>query len=131
MTAYHFNRSTGQLKAFHTCSTLPEGFDGSQNTCADIEITRDGRHVYASNRGHNSIAGFSVDTKTGKLTSIGQFSTGNAPRSFNLDSDNHWMVAAGQRSHDLHVYKRDDTRQPKTDPSATHWPRTVVGTIHP
>ncbi|MEC9082048.1 MAG: beta-propeller fold lactonase family protein, partial [Verrucomicrobiota bacterium] len=90
-------------------STLPEGFDGSQNTCADIEITRDGRHVHASNRGHNSIAGFSVDTKTGKLTSIGQFSTGNTPRSFNLDSDNHWMVAAGQRSHNLHVYKRDDT----------------------
>ena len=108
-TASRHTISTGQLKAFHTCSTLPEGFDGSQNTCADIEITRDGRHVHASNRGHNSIAGFSVDTKTDKLTSIGQFSTGNTPRSFNLDSDNHWMVAAGQRSHNLHVYKRDDT----------------------
>ena len=108
-TASRHTISTGQLKAFHTCSTLPEGFDGSQNTCADIEITRDGRHVHASNRGHNSIAGFSVDTKTGKLTSISQFSTGNTPRSFNLDSDNHWMVAAGQRSHNLHVYKRDDT----------------------
>jgi 6-phosphogluconolactonase len=109
VTAYHFNRDTGQLKAFHSQSTLPTDFDGSQNTCADIEITRDGRFVYASNRGHNSIAGFSVDAKTGKLTSIGQFVTGAIPRSFNLGPDNQWMVAAGQRSHDLHVYKRDST----------------------
>lgn len=109
VTAYHFNRDTGQLKAFHSQSTLPTDFDGSQNTCADIEITRDGRFVYASNRGHNSIAGFSVDAKTGKLTSIGQFVTGAIPRSFNLDPDNQWMIAAGQRSHDLHVYKRDST----------------------
>ena len=88
---------------------MPADFDGSQNTCADIEITRDGRFVYASNRGHNSIAGFSVNAKTGKLTSIGQFATGNTPRSFNLNTDNRWMIAAGQRSHDLHIYKRDDT----------------------
>jgi 6-phosphogluconolactonase len=107
VTAYHLNRDTGQLKAFHSQSTLPVDFDGSQNTCADIEITIDGRFVYASNRGHNSIAGFSVNTTTGKLTSIGQFATGATPRSFNLGPDNHWMIAAGQRSHDLHVYKRD------------------------
>ena len=107
VTAYHFNLDTGQLKAFHSQSTLPTDFDGSQNTCADIEITSDGRFVYASNRGHNSIAGFSVDAKTGKLTSIGQFVTGAIPRSFNLDPDNQWMIVAGQRSHDLHVYKRD------------------------
>ena len=109
VTAYHFNLDTGQLKAFHSQSTLPADFDGSQNTCADIEITSDGRFVYASNRGHNSIAGFSVDAKTGKLTSIGQFVTGAIPRSFNLDPDNQWMIVAGQRSHDLHVYKRDST----------------------
>ena len=50
-----------------------------------------------------------MDAKTGKLTSIGQFVTGAIPRSFNLGPDNQWMVAAGQRSHDLHVYKRDST----------------------
>ena len=42
-----------------------------------------------------------------RLTSIGQFATGSTPRSFNLDPENQWMVASGQRSHDLHVYKRD------------------------
>ena len=99
VTAYHFNRDTGQLKAFHSESTLPSDFDSSQNTCADIEITSDGRFVYASNRGHNSIAGFSVDVMTGKLTSIGHFVTGAIPRSFNLAPNNQWMIVAGQRSH--------------------------------
>ena len=107
VTAYHLNRSTGLLKAFHTSSTLPTDFDGSKNTCADIEITQDGKFVYASNRGHNSIAGFAVDPKTGKLKSIGQFLTGETPRSFNLGPNNKWMIAAGQRSHDLHIYKRN------------------------
>ena len=107
VTAYSFNHASGQLKAFHTASTLPIGFDGSKNTCADIEITQDGKFVYASNRGHNSIAGFAVDTKTGKLKSIGQFLTGETPRSFNLGPNNKWMIAAGQRSHDLHIYKRN------------------------
>ena len=110
VTAYAFDRATGQLKAFHTASTVPPGFDGSKNTCADIEISNDGKFVYASNRGHNSIAGFAVDSKTGKLRSIGQFTTGEIPRSFNLSPNNKWMVAAGQRSHDLHIYERN----PKT-----------------
>ena len=110
VTAYTFDRATGQLKAFHTASTLPAGFDGSKNTCADIEISNDGKFVYASNRGHNSIAGFAVNPKTGKLRSIGQFATGEIPRSFNLSPNNKWMVAAGQRSHDLHIYERN----PKT-----------------
>ncbi|MAH75259.1 MAG: hypothetical protein CBC62_03160 [Opitutia bacterium TMED102] len=87
VTAYHFDREIGQLKAIHTRSTLPADFDGIQNTCADIEITADGRFVYASNRDHNSIAGFSLDAKSGKLKSIGQFATGSTPRSFNLDPE--------------------------------------------
>ena len=117
VTAYHFDRKTGQLKAFHTSSALPADFDGGKNSCADIEITTDGNFVYASNRGHNSIAGFSVNSTDGKLTSIGQFATGNTPRSFNLSPDNNWVIAAGQKSNDLHVYKRSPatgklTKQP-------------------
>ena len=107
VTAYKLNRNTGQLKAFHTVSTLPAGFDGGKNTCADIEISADGKFIYASNRGHNSIAGFAVDANTGKLNSIGQFDTGETPRSFNLGPNGKWLIAAGQRSHDLHIYKRN------------------------
>ena len=86
---------------------MPSDFDGGKNSCADIEITTDGKFIYASNRGHNSVAGFSVNSTDGKLTSIGQFATGNTPRSFNLSPDNSWVIAAGQKSNDLHVYKRD------------------------
>ena len=107
VTAYMLNRNTGQLKTFHTVSTLPVGFDGSKNTCADIEISADGKFIYASNRGHNSIAGFAVDANTGRLDSIGHFDTGETPRSFNLGPNGKWLVAAGQRSHDLHIYKRN------------------------
>ena len=70
----------------------------------------DGKFIYVSNRGHNSITGFAVDAKTGKLKSIGQFATGEVPRSFNLGPNNKWLIAAGQRSHDLHIYERN----PKT-----------------
>ena len=110
VTAYRFNKITGQLKSFHTLSTLPKDFDGNKNSCADIEITLDGKFIYASNRGHNSIAGFAVDPKTGTLKSLGQFPTGQVPRSFNLGPNNKWLIAAGQRSHDLHTYERN----PKT-----------------
>ena len=117
VTAYHYDKSTGTVKPFQTTSTLPAGFDGAKNSCADIEITNDGKFVYASNRGHNSVAGFSVNSTDGKLTSIGQFKTGDTPRSFNLSPDNNWVIAAGQKSHDLHVYKRSSatgkfTKQP-------------------
>ena len=108
VTAYHFNRETGTLDPFQTVTTLPPDFSGN-NSCADIEITSDGRFVYASNRGHNSVAGFAVDLESGKLTAIGQAPTGDTPRSFNLSPDGTLLVAAGQASHDLHSYRRDST----------------------
>ena len=122
VTAYHFNKTTGTVKPFQTTSTLPADFDGAKNSCADIEITTDGKFVYASNRGHNSVAGFSVNSADGKLTSIGQFKTGNTPRSFNLSPDNNWVIVAGQKSHDLHVYKRNPgsgklNKQPTVTPT--------------
>ena len=106
VTAYHYNRAKGQLAPFQTVSTLPEDWS-PRNTCADIEITSDGRFVYASNRGHDSIAAFEVDLKTGELKRAGRFSTGQTPRSFNLSPDGNWLVAAGQKSNDLTTYRRD------------------------
>ena len=106
VTAYRYDPEKGTVRPLQTVSTLPEGYS-ERNSCADIEITGDGRFVYASNRGHNSIAAFGVDTTTGKLTPIGRFSTGDTPRSFNLSPDGRWLVAAGQRSGDLTTYRRD------------------------
>lgn len=106
VTAYQYDKATGVVKPFHTASTLPVGFAG-KNSCADLHMTTDGRFVYASNRGHDSIAGFAVDEKTGQLTSIGQFATAQTPRSFALTPDNNWVIAAGQDSNTLVIHKRD------------------------
>ena len=106
VTVHSFDKSHGTLDAVQTLSTLPEGFD-EKNTCADVEVTPDGRFVYVSNRGHDSIAGFRVDGKSGRLESIGQFPTEQTPRSFNIDPSGRYMVAAGQSSGKLATYRLD------------------------
>ena len=106
VTAYRYDSDKGTVEPFQTTSTLPTDYTG-KNTCADIEISRDARFVYASNRGHDSIAAFSVSSTTGALKALGQFPTGKTPRSFNLSPDNRWLVAAGQSSNDLTTYRRD------------------------
>lgn len=102
VSVFDFDRNTGQIRLRQTLSTLPENFDQS-NSCADLEITPDGRFLYASNRGHNSIAGFRVSSKTGRLESIGQFPTETTPRSFAITPSGKWLVAAGQSSGYLQI----------------------------
>ncbi|MDA1315450.1 MAG: lactonase family protein [Acidobacteria bacterium] len=106
VTVHAFNPSNGTLDAVQTLSTLPEGFAGN-NTCADVEVTPDGRFVYVSNRGHDSIAAFRVDKSSGRLEAIGQFPTERTPRSFNIDPSGRYMVAAGQSSGTLATYRLD------------------------
>ena len=118
VTAYRLNESTGTLTAFQTLSTLPEDFE-RKNTCADIEVTPSGRFVYASNRGHDSIAGFSIDARTGKLTPIGQAPTEKTPRSFNIDPAGNFLYAAGQASVNLAAY-RIDTQTGRLNRFATY-----------
>ncbi|MEQ8786373.1 MAG: beta-propeller fold lactonase family protein [Pirellulaceae bacterium] len=105
VTAYTRDK-TGVLSKLQNLSTLPADFDG-RNTCADVELSPDGAFLYASNRGHDSLAGFRVDAETGKLTPIGNFPTEATPRSFNISPDGRYLVAAGQGSGKLAVYRRD------------------------
>ena len=106
VTVHAFDTSKGTLEAVQTLSTLPEGF-AEKNTCADVEVTPDGRFVYVSNRGHDSIAGFRVDKSSGRLEAIGQFPTERTPRSFNIDPSGRYMVSAGQGSGTLATYRLD------------------------
>jgi 6-phosphogluconolactonase len=78
-----------------------------KGSCADIHISADGRFVYASNRGHDSLAVFSVNTKTGDLTPQGQTPTEKTPRSFCLVPGDQFVVSAGEGSHKLIVFRRD------------------------
>jgi 6-phosphogluconolactonase len=93
-----------------TLSTLPEGFSG-ENTCADIHVSPDGNFLYASNRGHHSIAIFSVDPENGTLTALGHEPTrGETPRNFNLSPDGRYLLVANQTTNSLVSFSRD----PKT-----------------
>lgn len=88
----------GRLSPEQTLSTIPADFDGTQNSTARCVITPDGQFVYVANRGHDSIAGFSIDQSTGRLSPLGQLRTEKTPRSFAIDSASRFLYVAGQSS---------------------------------
>jgi len=94
----------GALSALETISTLPGGFDGESNTGADIHVSPDGRYLYASNRGHESLAMFAVGAG-GSLALLGQIETEERPREFDVSPDGRFVVAAGQTSGHLQSYR--------------------------
>jgi 6-phosphogluconolactonase len=106
VTAYHFDPTNGTLEPFQTITTLPQDFVG-ENTCAQIHIAPLGRFLYASNRGHDSIACFSIDAETGELETRGQQPTEEMPRAFNIDPDGNFLFAAGLVTGKLSTYQID------------------------
>ncbi len=104
VTGFHQDRMTGKLKEFQTISTLPSDFS-DENSCADVEITPNGKFLYASNRGHDSIAGYSIDLSTGRLTSLGQQPTEKTPREFNIDPTGNYLYSAGESSGRMASYQ--------------------------
>lgn len=102
-----YDGETGTFTELQYHSTLPEDFtDHSQG--AAIHVSCDGRFVYVSNRGHNSIAVFRIDENTGKVTLVEHvFTEGNWPRDFILDPGEQYIICANERSHNLVLYKRD------------------------
>jgi 6-phosphogluconolactonase len=104
VTGYRLDTSTGTLSAFQTITTLPAGCT-ERNTCSQIQISASGKFLYAPNRGHNSIAGFSVDPSTGRLTAIGHVSTEPVPGAFSLDPEGTFLFAAGNQSGRLASYR--------------------------
>jgi len=86
-------------------STLPTDFKGT-NYCADIHVSADGKFLYGSNRGHNSIAVFEIESETKQLKSAGFVSVeGDWPRNFALSPDGNYLLAANQKSGNLTVFK--------------------------
>lgn len=102
-----YNPENGSFSEGTYISTLPSDFNELSQGGA-IHISSDGRFVYVSNRGHNSIASFSVDQGTYELTFIEHTSTeGNWPRDFVLDPTEQFIVSSNQESHNLVLYARD------------------------
>lgn len=89
--------------------TIPEDFEG-KNYCADIHVSADGKYLYCSNRGHNSISTFSIN-KYGQIERLGETPTnGEWPRNFTLTPGGKFMLVANQNSNNITVYGID----PKT-----------------
>ncbi|QTD37171.1 lactonase family protein [Polaribacter batillariae] len=91
----------------NTVSTLPKNFTDNSKA-ADIHISDDGKFVYASNRGHNSIAIFEVNPENGNLKTVGYKDVlGDNPRNFSLSPDNKFLVVANQDTNNIISFKRD------------------------
>lgn len=107
LTALAYDGNEGTLTELQTVSTLPEGYTGGKS-CADIHVSPDGRFVYGSNRGHDSIVIFAIDPATGRLTLVGHTLTqGRTPRNFALDPTGTYLFAANQDSNTIVTFRRD------------------------
>ena len=95
---YARDSKTMQLKQEQSVLSLPETFDASQNSTAECLLTPDGKFLYVANRGHNSIAGFSVNHSNGRLTRISITPTEAVPRSFTISADGRQLYVAGEAS---------------------------------
>lgn len=99
--------ATAALSTVQTLSTLPAAWTG-ENYPADIHVAPGGRTLYVSNRGHDSVAVFSVAPVTGTLTLQQVIPTGGSwPRNFSLDPTGRWLLVANQRSGSIVVFERD------------------------
>ena len=104
---YAYDAGTGVLRELQSISTLPKGFNGT-STGAEIEIDPSGKFLFASNRGDDSIAIFSIDSRTGTLTHVDTDPTGGkTPRHFTVDPTGTWLLAANQDSDNITVFRFD------------------------
>jgi 6-phosphogluconolactonase len=97
----------GRLKAVQSgVDILPPGFAG-QPWAADLHLTPDGRHLYASERTSSTLAHWTVDADTGALTLQGHTAVETQPRGFAIDPSGRYLLVAGQLSHHLGCYAMD------------------------
>jgi 6-phosphogluconolactonase len=123
ITSLSWDAASGRLAAAGSVSALPSGYSGKSWT-AEIAVHPNGRFLYGSNRGHDSIAVFAV-APTGRLTLLEHESTrGKTPRNFAIDPSGKWLIAANQKSDSLAVFSIDQ----ETGALTPVGPLTHVGT---
>ena len=103
--AFAYDPKRGAFIWLQTLSTLPRDFTGTSTT-AEIRVHPSGKWVYGTNRGHNTVAIFEVDQKTGKLDVVGWESTrGEIPRGMNIDPSGTFLYAGNQNSNSIAVFR--------------------------
>ncbi len=108
-STFEYDPKRGALRLKDTISTLPAGYKvTNDDSTAEIRVHPSGKFVYGSNRGHDSIAVFAVDSVEGTLTPVEQVLTqGKTPRGFDLDPTGAYLIAANQDSDSLVVFQID------------------------
>jgi 6-phosphogluconolactonase len=102
-----FTIDGGKLTELQTLGTVPDEAK-AHNTTAEIIISHDGRHLYVANRGHDSVAIFSIDRKTGMLTHTENVpSGGRTPRNIRIDPTGAWLFAANENGGNVTEFKVD------------------------
>lgn len=127
-TVSHLIRSPeSEFSEVSAISTLPTEYT-EENTCADIHITSNGKFLFASNRGHNSIVSYRVNSEDGSLTLIGFTPTeGDHPRNFALSPDEKFLIVANQKTNNLVSFEiNEDGSLTKIDEKAAPSPVCVL-----
>jgi 6-phosphogluconolactonase len=107
VTTFNYNASAGTLTQTQTISMLPADYTGPKSA-AEIAVHPNGKFLYASHRGNNSIAIFRIDSGSGALTAAGRISTqGKTPRNFAIDPTGAFLLAANQDSGSIAVFRID------------------------
>lgn len=131
VSVYAYDGARGALTYLQTLSTLPAGADAAAlgNSTAETRVHPNGKFVYVSNRGHNSIAIFRVIDAQGTLEAVGHESTrGKVPRNFGIDPTGQYLLAANQDSGTIAVFRIDGERgtlAPLGEPVAVPMPVCV------
>jgi 6-phosphogluconolactonase len=107
LSSHRWNSEDGSMPLVHTLSTLPDWFAGVNST-AHVLVSPDGRFIYGSNRSHNSIAIFSVNPSTGRMTYVGeQWTFGDSPRNFNIDPTGRFLYVGHQNTDNITIFRID------------------------
>lgn len=107
ITAFSYDEQLGQLTTIQTVPTLPPQYSG-ENACADIHISPDGCFLYGSNRGHDSIVVYAIDSTDGSLQFVEHASTlGQHPRGFAMSPDGHFILVANRDTDNIVTFHRN------------------------
>jgi 6-phosphogluconolactonase len=109
LSSLSYDAEKGTFKTLKTVSTLPSDYkDAKKNSTAEVVVHPNGKFVYGSNRGHNSIVAFKLDPQTGDLGLIGYATEGiKVPRNFSIDPTGQFMLVGSQAADHISVFKID------------------------
>lgn len=107
VTVLSYDNANGNFEKIQTIATIPESFI-SENKCGGVRVSADGRYLYGSNRGHNSIVVFAINADNGRLSYMENVPSGGSwPREFTIAHAGNLLLVANQHSNDITTFKID------------------------